>query len=142
LSAEDDTIQEQILSASNGFIKSYNVIRQWQQDGLHQCSIEALLEMRELKQRLAEANISTFAVSGTNLAARVQTETAGQADTSAILGKLINDLPNRVLGVQTHGEPVPTSSKQEGVTRLKIPIIVFVDQKAYAQETAELTDDA
>jgi hypothetical protein len=136
---EDDTIREQILSASNGFIKSYKLIRQWQQDGLHQCSIEALVQIQQLKERLAEANISTFAVSGTNLAARVQTETTGQADTPTILAKLINDLPNRVLRVQARGDPVPTSPKQEGVTRLKIPIIVFVDQKAYAQETAQLT---
>ena len=135
---ENDTIQEKILSASNGFIKSYKVIRQWQQDGLHQCSIEALVEIRELKQRLAAANISTLAVSGANLAARVQTETAGQADTAAMLAKLINDFPNRVLRVQAHGEPVPIASKQEGITRLKIPIIVFVDQKAYTQETAQL----
>jgi hypothetical protein len=53
---EDDTIRERILSASNGFIKSYEVIRQWQQDGLHQCSIEALVQIRQLKQSLAEAN--------------------------------------------------------------------------------------
>jgi len=38
---EDDTIRERILSASNGFIKSYNVIRQWQQDGLHHRSVSA-----------------------------------------------------------------------------------------------------
>jgi hypothetical protein len=136
---EDDAIREQILSASNGFIKSYNVIRQWQMDSLHQCSISALVEVRQLKERLSEANISTSSLSGANLAARVQTETAGKADTAAILAKLINDLPNRVLRVQAHGDPVPISSKQEGVTRLKIPIIVFVDQKAYAQELAELT---
>jgi hypothetical protein len=88
--------------------------------------------------RASQKPISTFAVSGANLAARVQTETNGQADTPAILAKRINNLPNRVLGVQAHGEPVPIPSKQEGVTRLKIPIIVFVDQKGYAQEAAEL----
>jgi hypothetical protein len=136
---EDDTIRERILSASNGFIKSYNVIRQWQQDGLHQCSIEALVQIRQLKERLAEANISTFPASGADLAARDYTDKKGQADTSAILAKRINDFPNRVLRVQAHGEPVPIPSKQDGVTRLKIPIIVFVDQKAYAQEIAELT---
>jgi len=94
--------------------------------------------MRELKERLAEANISTFAVSGTNLAARDYTDKKGQADTSAILAKRINDFPNKVLRVQLHGEPVPIPSKQDGVTHLKIPIIVFVDQKAYAQEAVQL----
>jgi hypothetical protein len=136
---EDDTIRERILSASNGFIKSYKLIRQWQQDGLHQCSIEALVQIQQLKERLAEANISTFPASGPDLTAHDYTDKKRQADTSAILAKLINDLPNRVLGVQAHGDTVPIDSKQEGITRLKIPIIVFVDQKAYVQETAQLT---
>jgi hypothetical protein len=136
---EDDTIQEEILSASNGFIRSYELIRQWMDDGLYRCRIEALAEIRQLKERLAAANISTFAVSGTDLAARVQTETSAVEGAAAILSKRFNDFPNRVLRIEARGEPVPIVSKQEGVTRLKIPIIVVVNQEAYGQEVAELT---
>jgi hypothetical protein len=136
---EDDTIQEKILSASNGFIKSYELIRQWMDDGLYRCRIEALVEIRQLKERLAAANISTLAVNGTDLAARVQTETSAVEGAAAILSKRFNDFPNRVLRIEARGEPVPIVSKQEGVTRLKIPIIVVVDQEAYGQEVAELT---
>lgn len=136
---EDDTIQEKILSASNGFIKSYDLIRQWNEDGLIRCRIEALVEIRQLKERLAAANISTLAVSGTDLAARVQTETSATEGAAAILGKRINDFPNRVLRIQG-GEPVPDVSKhQAGVTRLKIPIMISVDQAAYNQAVDELT---
>src|ERR1700756_1122681 len=52
---EDDTIEEKILSASNGFIKSYDLIRQWNEDGLIRCRIEALVEIRQLKERLVAA---------------------------------------------------------------------------------------
>ena len=137
---EDDTIQEKILSASNGFIKSYDLIRQWNDDGLIRCRIEALVEIRQLKERLAAANISTLAVSGTDLAARVQTETSAAEGAAAILNKRINDIPNRVLRIEARGEPEPDfSNQQEGVTRLKIPITILVDQDAYNQEVAELT---
>jgi hypothetical protein len=136
---EDDTIEEKILSASNGFIKSYDLIRQWTDGGLYRCRIEALVEIRQLKERLAAANISTLAVSGTDLAARVHTETSAAEGAAAILSKRINDIPNRVLRIQG-GQPEPDLSKQqEGVTRLKIPIKIFVDQAAYNQEVAELT---
>ena len=90
---EDDTIQEKILSASNGFIKSYEPIRQWIDNGLYRCRIEALVEIRKLKERLAAANISTLAVSGTDLAARLQTDTSAVEGAAAILNKRINDFP-------------------------------------------------
>jgi hypothetical protein len=137
---EDDTIEEKILSASNGFIKSYDLIRQWNEDGLIRCRIEALVEIRQLKERLVAANISTIAVPGTDLAAHEQTGTSAIKDAAAILSKRINDFPNRVLRIEARGEPVPDFSKQQpGVTRLKIPIMVFVDQAAYNQEVDELT---
>jgi hypothetical protein len=89
---EDDTIQEKILSVSNGFIKSYNVIRQWTEEGLCRCRIEALVEIRELQEHLEKANISTLAVSGPNLAARVKTETSAREGAAAILSKRLNRL--------------------------------------------------
>jgi hypothetical protein len=136
---DDDTIKESILSASNGFIEHYDVIRQWKDDGLYSCRIEASVEIRQLKERLAAANISTLAVSGTDLAARVQTETSAAEGAAAILSKHINNFPNSVLRI-LGGQPVPDLSKQqEGVTRLKIPIKIFVDQDAYNQEVSELT---
>jgi hypothetical protein len=134
---KSDEIQEQIITASNGFIQSYEIIKEWSEGGLHHSRIEAVVQLRQLRQKLETIGVISAEVSGGNLAARVQTERAAENGGAALIAKHLEELPGAILRVKLSGEPVPERGSNDGITRLMIPVTVTVDQSEYANTVEE-----
>lgn len=133
----NDQIHEQIIAASNGFIKSYQVVKQWNESGLQHCRIVAQVEIRQLREKLEAAHIPTISVNGPNLAARIYTQDAAEKGAAQLLTKHLDGFPDRVVRVAP-GVATPGSSDKAGITRLKIPVTLWVDQQAYTKATVEI----
>lgn len=125
----DDVIQEKIITATNAFVDKHEVLRRWVKDGLHYCRIVARVVSRKLKQELEANRIKTREIRGEYIYDRILTEELARMSASQVLQACLRDLPQKVLTVRATGKTTPISS-----SRLRIPIEITVDTKAYAHE--------
>ncbi len=133
-------IQEKIISASNGYIESYDKLKEWQEDGIFFCRIKAKVKSKAIFQKVQAANKVEIATDGASLVAKVETDTISKEGTADILNKQLATLFDHCLKIHTIGEPIPVSSPAKGTTILNIPIIVGVSSDSYLNETKALCD--
>lgn len=138
----EDVIREKIITATNAFVETYRVARRWQEAGLHHCRIVARVRSRKLRDRLQANRIATRKFTGEDLYGRIVTDDHAKRGAREILKACLTDLPQQVLTGRVAGQPVAVSSPDmeipDGITRLRIPIRIAVDPKAYAQAMARI----
>jgi hypothetical protein len=137
LVSQNDKIEEQVITASNGFVKSYQIVRQWNEGGLIHCRITAQVKVQELQEKLETAKIATVAAHGPNLAARIYTQEAAHEGAKQLLAKYLAALPEQCLRVSA-GEVTPANTQQLRTHRLKVPLALWVEQQAYATATNQI----
>ena len=135
-----DFIQEKIISASNGYVESYDKLKEWQEDGVFFCRIKAKVKSKSIFQKIQAANKVEIATDGASLVARVETDTISKEGTTEILKKQLATLFDHCMKIHTTGEPIPDSNSTQGTTTLKIPIVVGVSYESYMNEIKALCD--
>lgn len=135
-----DFIQEKIISASNGYVESYDKLKEWQEDGVFFCRIKAKVKSKSIFQKIQAANKVEVATDGASLVARVETDTSSKEETTEILKKQLATLFDHCLKIHTAGELIPGSSPTKGTTTLKIPIVVGISYESYMNEIKALSD--
>ena len=91
----DDVIKEQVLTYSNGFIKSYKEIATSKriENGLYRVTIMADVQRQDVIEKLKAANVTTTDVNGKDLFAKVVTATEAKNNATQLLKKALADLP-------------------------------------------------
>ena len=126
----NDLIQEKIIAASNAFVEKYELVKQWQEGGLNRCRLVALVRNRQLREKLEANRIIAAKVDGKSIAAHIDTEQAAKQSAAEVVKSCFADFPSKVLTVKCTADPVPVPGS---TSKLRIPIEVAVDMKAYSE---------
>ena len=88
----DKIIKDEILTASNGYIQSYDEISTENDDGLVQVKIKAVVKSQKVFDKVKSLNISTVTINNSNDAyARVVTKQDAKKDAEKMLKKVVGN---------------------------------------------------
>jgi hypothetical protein len=134
---DDELITDNVLTLSNGFIKSYKEISKSEKDGIRTVSIEAVVENQAILTKLEAVKISVKKINLKNIVDKEMDRMASELtqeqalkDAGALFEASVKKLPDNILLVRTVGEP--EQSKQDGdKIDLTFTIELSIDIKAY-----------
>ena len=132
----DQLIEDRILSASNGFVKTAKTIpgSAKQKDGIWRVRVRAKVEVSEVSARLKKENIATRSLDGESLFAKALTKMERSQNTQQLLQELLGELPGMVK-VTLDGEPDYDEAKGELIYQVKLT----PDMDAYRKFLPRLT---
>ena len=132
----DELIEDRILSASNGFVKTAKTIpgSAKQKDGIWRVRVRAKVEVSEVSARLKKENIATRSLDGESLFAKALTKMERSQNTQQLLQELLGELPGMVK-VTLDGEPDYDEAKGELIYQVKLT----PDMDAYRKFLPRLT---
>jgi hypothetical protein len=132
----DELIEDRILSASNGFVKTAKTIpgSAKQKDGIWRVRVRAKVEVSEVSARLKKENIAIRSLDGESLFAKALTKMERRQNTQQLLQELLGELPEMVK-VTLDGEPDYDEAKGELIYQVKLT----PDMDAYRKFLPRLT---
>ena len=131
---ENDTvIRDSVLSATNGFIERFTVLSETKEGDLFRVRIRATVQSGKLSERIKVLAKTTSTLEGANLQAEVRTKAKSREDQVKMLDGVLATLVQDVVGIRVIGksELVGGVEVPKGMTRLRIPIEIAIDQKAW-----------
>jgi hypothetical protein len=146
--ANEDVIQNRILSLSNGFVKEYAAIKRSgpSPDGLYEVTIAAKVESSQLMSAMKAANIVSGEIQGRNLWAESATKIKGVDDAVHILQATIRESCEQLVqlrfldqeGRATDAKTPAKTSQNRNEAELMWYVATSVDQDAYFKKFAPL----
>jgi hypothetical protein len=146
--ANEDVIQNRILSLSNGFVKEYAAIKRSgpSPDGLYEVTIAAKVESSQLMSAMKAANIVSGEIQGRNLWAESATKIKGVDDAVQILQSTIRESCEQLIklrfldqeGSVTDKKTPAKTSQDQTVAELTWYVATSVDQETYFKKFAPL----
>lgn len=137
-------IKDEILTASNGYIQSYDEISTKKSGDLIEVEIKALVKYQEVFDKVKSLDIATSAINNTkDIYAKVISKRVAKEDAEKILKKSIEDLMSSksireilVLGI------TDVNVDEDGIKDNKIPVTISymmeINYKVYKQKIAQL----
>jgi hypothetical protein len=132
---QEDVISDKVLTYSDGFVSSYDVLSREQKDGLFRVRIRAHVERRKLLADLRTAGVSLDAVDGKGLVASALTRKDARESAAGLLNKAFTSLPNLLVA---EVQPPTATDYQIDTQRLPLSITVRVDRKKYFEFAEKL----
>lgn len=130
----DEIIQDQILTASDGFIKEYKTISSEVQDGLTRVRIKAVVERKSLVQKLEANQVIVKKVDMGDLFAKVASDAQAVGGATQILTERLTEFHK----VWTAKAGEPNYDRNSGV--MSIPLTISADPSAYAASATRLSE--
>ena len=117
----DELIEDRILSASNGFVKTAKTIpgSAKEENGIWRLRVRADVEVAEVSARLKQENIAMRALDGESLFAKAITKMERSQNTQQLLQELLGELPG-MFKVSLHGEPDYDEAKGELIYQVQL----------------------
>ena len=128
----DELIDDNVLTYSDGFIKTYEEVSGSKkvQGGLHRIKIKAKVERRSVIAKLKAANVTMKEVDGKGLFAEAVTQLDAEKDAAALLQKQFEGFPQSCIAATIIGEPEIVEKSTEEV-KVKFTVKIEPDLKAY-----------
>ncbi len=142
-----ELIKDNILTASNGFIKSYDVLSTRVEDGLVETQIKAIVESQKIFSKIKKLKINTISfqseISGKNLKAEIVTKQQSKKDSAKILKKAIDKfLSTSSIQDMLDLKILNAKFEKDKVKDFKIPIVInyrlALNYNVYSQKVKEL----
>jgi len=133
-----DTVIEQILTASNAYIENHRILGNRQEDGLWYVSMEATVESRALQMRLAGSPTTVRQVDGAAILGRIETQAdalhISENEPILLLAKVLRDQNYPYSIMEATAELGKEPVRREG-NNLVMPLYITV--RANAQKFEE-----
>jgi hypothetical protein len=118
----DQLIRDQVLTFSRGYVESFDVVKEWEQDGLQHCRIRARVAREKLVEKLKAEKIALRPLDGEREVVQVKQENEAEKNAAEMLRKALADYdPMRFVKVEIVGKP---ERKEKDETHAKIQITV------------------
>ena len=133
----DEVVDDQILTYSDGFVKKYDEVAGSQKSvgGLHRVKIKAQIERRSVVAKLKAAKVTVMDLDGKSLFAEAVTSAEAAENSTKLLAKALHDLP-KVMTASVVGKPEYDNDKGE----LVVNVEVEVDAAAYREFSSKLEE--
>ncbi|HTV54881.1 MAG TPA: hypothetical protein VMI06_08180, partial [Terriglobia bacterium] len=128
----EEIISDQVLTYSEGFIESYEVVGTSKADGLHHVRVRAVVSRRDVVSRLKAAKVSVKNVDGQGLFAEAVTTLEAERAGARMLRRILGDYPANVLKVEVVSKPRIIGKTDRQVT-ISYDVRVAVDKARYDQ---------
>lgn len=114
----DELIDDQVLTYSDGFITKYEDVpgSRKQQGGLYRVKINATVERRSVIAKLKAANVTVREIDGKSLFAEVITQLDAESGLTQILRKEFEGFPQALLTATVIGKPELVSKAEDKAT--------------------------
>jgi hypothetical protein len=130
-------IKDQVLAFSRGFVQKYDVVKQWEADGLHHATIKALVNADKLALNLRSNNIATHAVPGELLARQFGFDVKNEADATKMLRRILEDYDiTKLSKVELVGKP--DIDREGGNATMKVTVKISPDAVQYERFASNL----
>jgi len=130
----DEIIKDQILTASDGFVKVYTLLSSDVEDGLTRVRIKAKIERKSLVEKLEAKQVVVTKVNMNNLFAKVVSDNQSVEDATLLVAERIKEF-HKVWAAEA-GEP----AYDRNTGTLRIPLTISADTSAYSASTARLAE--
>jgi hypothetical protein len=102
----DKIITDQVLTASNAIISHYDPVGAPKtENGLVTVKIHAVVERKQLVDRLTAASVISKSIEGKDLFAQAVTDLHRETDATAIVRRIFDGFPGNVLKAEPVGQP-------------------------------------
>ena len=92
-------VSDSILSFSNGYVKSYDVLESSTSNGISTIKLSAIVETEKVQKRLENINLIQIAVNVTNVGAEAQTKIMKEKDKKQLLASMASEWKTDALKV-------------------------------------------
>ena len=110
----DQLIRDEVLTYSRGYVEKYEVVKRWQEDGLHHATIRAVVARDKLAEKLKGMKIALADVSGDLAGRQIKFDFKNEEQAAEMFKKALADFDmTKLTTVEIVGKPEIT---REGPT--------------------------
>jgi hypothetical protein len=126
----DQLIRDEVLTYSRGYVEEYNVVKQWQEDGLHHATIRAVVARDKLAEKLRGMKIALADVAGDRVSHQFEFDAKNEEQAAEMFKKALAEFDmTKLAKVEIVGKPEPA---REGVNaKIHIKAKVSPDMKQW-----------
>lgn len=133
----DELIHDDILTFSRGYVEKYEVIRRWQEDGLHHAKIRAVVARDKLIGKLREIKIAVREVSGDLAARQIEFDVKNEEQAAEMFKKALAGFDMaKLTNVTIVGKP--EIEREGGSASVRIQIRLSPDKTRWNELAKEL----
>lgn len=133
----EQVLQDEILTHSNGYIERFEKIREKvRDDGLYETRINAHVRKSQIIDKLKSFNVITTQVDTTSLYAKIVTQNQATEDAKTILATALKELnyPVSILKARIAATEPKLLGKGEQSVTVEWPIEISIDEKVYFEK--------
>lgn len=140
----DNLIKNEILTASNGFVKKYDELSTSVNNGLTEVKIKAEVKPQAVAKKIQSLNIATLKAEGvSDIYAEAKTKEKAKIDSQAIFDNTMKEILSKqnhteLLNVSLNDYKVLTDKTENGKTPIIISVKVSFDYPAYEEKIKKL----
>lgn len=140
----DKLIKDDILTASNGYIQSYDLISENQADGLAEVTIRATVKSQMVFDKVKSLDIAVATLSGTkDIEARIKTKIKSAQDRKVLLQKELDDFfstksKKEMLKLEIENVTIEEEKAKDGKVPVRIDLRLGISYPVYAKKIEKL----
>jgi len=128
----DAIVREQVLTVSRGCIEKFDVLKEWQADGLHHARIRADVAVTRLVEKLKAHNIAVRDIPGERMSRQAKFEIKNEEQAAELFGKIVDDYTiDRLFKVEIDGKP-EVVKKDAARATLRVKVNLSPDGEKWA----------
>jgi hypothetical protein len=109
----DELVRDKVLTISRGFVRRFEVLREWQEGALHHVRIHALVEVHKLAESLKANNIAIREIPGERISRQTKFEVQNEEQAGELFAKIMADYRiENLFDVEIVGEPKVVEKNQ------------------------------
>jgi len=124
----DEIIRDQILTFSRGYVEKFEVLKRWEEGGLHHARLRATVARTKLVEKLEASNIAVQALPGERMANQAEFEVMTEKNAAEIFAGAMKDFRiDNLVKVELIGKP-EVVDKDETHARVKVSAKLVPDE--------------
>ena len=119
----DQLIRDEILTYSRGYVEKYEVVKRWEEDGLHHATIRAVVARDKLVEKLRGMKIAVHEVAGDLASRQIEFDAKNEEQAAEMFKKALADFDmTKLTKVEIVGKPEITREGANAKVRIKVKL--------------------
>lgn len=119
----DQLIRDEVLTYSRGYMEKYEVVKRWQEDGLHHATIRAVVARDKLAEKLKGMKIAVHEVAGDLASRQIDFDAKNEEQAAEMFKKALADFDmTKLTKVEIVGKPEITREGANAKVRIKVKL--------------------
>lgn len=118
----DKLIQDKVLTFSRGFVQEYEVLRQWEDNGLNHARIKAKVSVGRLVEKLKAHSIAVKDLPGERMARQVKHDVQSEGDAAEMFRRVMQDFTMQKMLAVTIADGPEVVEKDELQAKLRVQV--------------------